>query len=720
LYWLANVVLLTVAAAALEAGPAAVVVHAAALAAGTLVLRDWSAPARAAFSAYAITGLLYLAYVGDLTLAAGLGPAALISTVLLALEVVALSLAGVYAYETFDALCRVRWRRRAAPPEKDPARPDPFVSLHVPAYSEPPELLIETLDALARLDYGRFEVIVVDNNTPERALWEPVQEHCARLGERFRFIHVSPLAGFKAGACNLALRRTDPRAEIVGIVDADYVVESGFLRDLVPYFRDEKVAFVQTPQDYREFEGNAYLTDCLRAYAYFFRVSMAARNEHNAAIFGGTMGLIRRAALEAIGGWDEWCITEDAEASLRLLQRGHDGIYVDRTYGRGLMPFDFDGYKKQRFRWCFGGIQILRKHWRALAPLWPRPSGDRLTTAQRAWYFAAGLQWFGEPLQLAFAAFLVAGAAALTLGGGLVARPLAEAIVLFPLLFLTTAVVRFIWALRVALGIGVPDALRAAVSMFSLSWVVTQACLAALMHPTTTFLRTSKVRSHTSVARALGTTRAETAVAAVCLLAGFAALAAGSSFGLAVALLCFWQSLYFGSAFLTSLSAIRSAAADARPVRYRRRDVSRRRAPGLRGATAALAAATVFFLMAGAATAPPIAEDFARAQSGRAPLLPLATPPPAVAPAPAAPTATQSPPLPTGPAPTRAVPPLPTAAPTRPATATAPPVPTPASPPTAVPSPTAPETVPVPTPTQAGSRGSPDPPAPSARPTPSR
>ena len=64
------------------------------------------------------------------------------------------------------------------------------------------------------------------------------------------------------------------------------------------------------------------IRDSYYSYDYFFTVSQPSRDERNAAIFGGTMGVIRRAALEAVDGWDEWCITEDAELSLRLLAAG--------------------------------------------------------------------------------------------------------------------------------------------------------------------------------------------------------------------------------------------------------------------------------------------------------------------------------------------------------------------------------------------------------------
>ncbi|TLY91908.1 MAG: glycosyltransferase, partial [Gammaproteobacteria bacterium] len=152
----------------------------------------------------------------------------------------------------------VEYRRRlGAPLLCHGARP-PKVSIHVPAYDEPPAMLIETLDALARLDYPDFEVLVIDNNTRDEHVWRPVEAHCAQLGARFRFFHVAPLAGFKAGALNYALARTAPDAGIVAVIDADYVVDARWLRDLTPGFQDARIAVVQAPQDYRDGGESAF------------------------------------------------------------------------------------------------------------------------------------------------------------------------------------------------------------------------------------------------------------------------------------------------------------------------------------------------------------------------------------------------------------------------------------------------------------------------------
>jgi exo-beta-1,3-glucanase (GH17 family)/cellulose synthase/poly-beta-1,6-N-acetylglucosamine synthase-like glycosyltransferase len=272
------------------------------------------------------------------------------------------------------------------------------VSIHVPAHNEPAEMVIESLDALAALDYPDFEVIVVDNNSPGEDVWRPVERHCATLGPRFRFFHVDALTGFKAGALNFALRQTAPDAAIVAVIDSDYKVDRRWLRDLVPGFADPTVAIVQSPQDYRDDQENLFKAMCYAEYRGFFHIGMITRNERNAIIQHGTMTLVGREALQRVGGWAEWCITEDAELGLRLFEHGYQAHYLPRSYGRGLMPETFLDYKKQRFRWSYGAVQILRRHARALLS-----HADRqLTDGQRYHFIAGWLPWLADGLNLIF------------------------------------------------------------------------------------------------------------------------------------------------------------------------------------------------------------------------------------------------------------------------------------------------------------------------------
>jgi cellulose synthase/poly-beta-1,6-N-acetylglucosamine synthase-like glycosyltransferase len=540
------------------------------LAAGTVVVvawRRWTPCGHAAFAAACVSAAVFLAYVVSVVVEAHLGPWSLaLALVLLALQLGTLLLLVAHTFEVIDVLCRTQWRRvggaRYVPGFA------PKVSLHVPTHNEPPELVIQTLDALARLDYPDYEVLVIDNNTADERLWRPVQAHCARLGPRFRFFHLRPWPGYKSGALNFALSQTAADATIVGVIDADYVVEPGYLKDLVGHFADPRMAFVQTPQDYRDGDSRGRFGRALYlSYLYFFRISMAARNEGNGIIYAGTMGLIRRAALEAVGGWDEWCITEDAEVALRLLDAGYESLYVDRTYGRGLMPLDLAGLKRQRFRWAFGGMQLLRLHWRRLLlPWWP----GKLTPAQRWLYLSGGLQWLNDPLAFGFTLLLLVGSGALLISGSLSLQPIVGMTLLMPPLFVLFGVLKFVWAFRVRAGCTSREALDALTVLLGLTWTVSLACVRGLVSRQGEFLRTPKQGERPRLRDVLRVVRWETGVGAICTVAGLALMLPGHpSFASARAVMIVllgWQAAMYLSALRTGLWSLREARAPGTPV----------------------------------------------------------------------------------------------------------------------------------------------------------
>ena len=107
--------------------------------------------------------------------------------------------------------------RLIASPPLAPQAAGPKVSIHIPAHNEPPEMLKQTLDAIAQLDYTNYECVIVINNTPDPALWMPIEEHCRTLGERFKFVRADDIVGFKAGALRLALVHTAADAEVIGV-----------------------------------------------------------------------------------------------------------------------------------------------------------------------------------------------------------------------------------------------------------------------------------------------------------------------------------------------------------------------------------------------------------------------------------------------------------------------------------------------------------------------
>ncbi|HEY6025839.1 MAG TPA: glycosyltransferase family 2 protein, partial [Pseudolabrys sp.] len=222
------------------------------------------------------------------------------------------------------------------------------------------------------------------------AMWRPVEEHCAQLGERFKFVRADNLQGFKAGALRLAMVHTAADAEVIGVLDADYVVQPEWLRDLVPLFADPSVGLIQAPQDHRD-DTRSVLHHAMNAeYAGFFDIGMVQRNEVNAIIVHGTMCLVRRTALEAAGGWSSDTICEDTDLGLTILELGWHAHYTNKRYGHGLLPDTYEAYKKQRDRWAYGGFQILKKHWRRFLP-----GASRLSREQKREFTLGWLNWLG-------------------------------------------------------------------------------------------------------------------------------------------------------------------------------------------------------------------------------------------------------------------------------------------------------------------------------------
>ncbi len=283
---------------------------------------------------------------------------------------------------------------RLIPQDGLPAKgPPPMVSIHIPAYREQPGLLIQTLDSVAALDYPNFEAVVVVNNTPEEFYWKPIEEHCRLLGARFRFVNVLGLKGFKAGALNLALARTAAEATVIAVIDADYVVDKDWLKNLVPAFEDPIVGLVQAPQDHRDGAGSILKTVMNSEYAGFFDIGMIQRNEADAIVQHGTMCLVRRTALIAAGGWSSDTIVEDTELGLRLYEAGYKALYTNRRYGWGVLPDTFKAFKTQRERWAYGAVQIIRKHWRHMLP-----ASRTLSSEQKTQFVGGWAYWLSDAL----------------------------------------------------------------------------------------------------------------------------------------------------------------------------------------------------------------------------------------------------------------------------------------------------------------------------------
>lgn len=393
----------------------------------------------------------------------------------------------LYRVEELATIAFGRTPRRLlrATPTSLPAR-TPKVSIHIPAYKEPPEMLKQTLDSVARLNWPNFECLVIINNTPDPAFWEPIEAYCRELGDRFKFINLPKVAGFKAGALRVAMTHTAPDAEVIGVIDADYVVDANWLHDLVPAFEDPTVGIVQAPQDHRDANRSLMHEAMNTEYAGFFDIGMVQRNEHDAIVVHGTMCLMRRAAMVEAGDWSSDTICEDTDLGLSIVESGWKSLYTNTRYGWGLLPDDFASFKKQRHRWAYGGMQIIRKHWRRMLP----NGGTRLNAAQRREFSIGWVSWLGSESVGALVAILSLAWVPFVLGFG-IAVP--QRILTLPILFcFGIYILHFIALYRLRVATTPVRMLGAAFAAMAVQFTVAKAVYDSFRYKDLAFARTAK------------------------------------------------------------------------------------------------------------------------------------------------------------------------------------------------------------------------------------
>jgi cellulose synthase/poly-beta-1,6-N-acetylglucosamine synthase-like glycosyltransferase/exo-beta-1,3-glucanase (GH17 family) len=435
---------------------------------------------------------------------------------LILMQVLALIILLIESLEIAEVVWHRKTARTFQPLEPSSDFKYPKVSLHLPIHNEPPMMVRKTLEALANQDYPNLEVLVMDNNTKDPAVWQPVEEDCKRLGSKFRFFHLENWPGFKAGAINHALEQTAGDAEIIAIIDSDYILQPDWLKRMVPYFDNENVGFVQSPQDYRDLHVSSFKSFCYWEYAGFFNIGMVQRNEYNAIIQHGTMTMIRKSALLETGKWSEWCICEDSELGLRLYEAGYDSVYCKDSFGRGLMPDTMGGYMTQRFRWVYGAMQIIKAHWRSFLPSKKSP----LTAAQRYYFVAGWLPWFSDALALLFttASLLMTGIiwydwyTSFILPGGdkLLSSELPVNAFLLPTIGLFSfKIIRSLWLYQARVPCSVWQSIGASLAGLALTHTVAKGVIQGMFVPGKPFMRTPKYEKQGPLFTGLMTIREE-------------------------------------------------------------------------------------------------------------------------------------------------------------------------------------------------------------------
>lgn len=243
------------------------------------------------------------------------------------------------------------------------------VDVFITTYGEDLNTIRRTVAAALAM-HGRHRTSVLDDGRSDA-----VRDLALELGAAY--VRRDGNEGAKAGNINHALTRTD--GEFFVIFDADFVPRPEFLSETIPFFATDRVAFVQSPQQYGNMHnlisrGAGYMQ------SVFYSLIQPGKNRFNAAFCVGTNVAFRRSAIMEIGGMYQGSKSEDIWTSILLHERGWQSVYTAKALATGDTPENIEAYTKQQLRWATGGFEILLRH-NPLRRRYP------LTLDQRLQYF---------------------------------------------------------------------------------------------------------------------------------------------------------------------------------------------------------------------------------------------------------------------------------------------------------------------------------------------
>ncbi|MCU1544494.1 MAG: glycosyl transferase family 2 [Microbacteriaceae bacterium] len=225
------------------------------------------------------------------------------------------------------------------------------VDVFITTYGESIDAIRKTVTAAAAIRGEHITWILDDGKSDE------VRTLAEELGARY--VRRLSSGGAKAGNVNHALSLAG--GDYFAIFDADFVPRPEFLEETVPFFSDEHVAFVQTPQKYGNLH-NVISRGAGYMQSVFYRFIQPGRNRFNAAFCVGTNVIFRRAAIDEVGGMYTDSKSEDVWTSLMLHEAGWRTIYIPTVLAVGDAPDTVEAYTKQQLRWATGGFEILLTH----------------------------------------------------------------------------------------------------------------------------------------------------------------------------------------------------------------------------------------------------------------------------------------------------------------------------------------------------------------------
>jgi len=246
--------------------------------------------------------------------------------------------------------------------EKDPLQAHTAVlSFQLMTRSEPPELVIATIQSLLVVKKDCDEILIIDNNNTDTSMYKPLEAFCASLDPELKvyFYHIDAVEGFKAGALNLALGLMSPDCTHIVVVDSDYQALPHARISIADAIKKYPAhTLLQFPQFYR----NAGQIDIHSELNHYFNHHLYRPFNRERALSTGTYAVIRRSDLLSLGGWSGASITEDAQMGVLMHQQGLRSQFIPQIIATGLLPNTLNDLMSQRRRWIYGNVQVLNSY----------------------------------------------------------------------------------------------------------------------------------------------------------------------------------------------------------------------------------------------------------------------------------------------------------------------------------------------------------------------
>ena len=270
----------------------------------------------------------------------------------------------------YDQLRGIGDGSKAAPPLAEADLP--HVVLQIPVFNEP-RVVEGALRAACALDWpkDRLHIQLLDDSTDETT--ERAAEIIAELraaGSDVTHVRREDRSGFKAGACAAGLALDN--SPFVAMLDVDFRPPADWLRRAIPVIvADPKAGFVQARCEFANYRKN-WLTRVqgLILDAHFMIEQRTRANLGWLFQFNGTGGIWRRAAIDSVGGWQDYSLTEDLDLTIRTALAGWHGRFISEPAIPGQMPEGMRDWRRQQRRWSNGFIQVAQ---RTIGPLWNAP-----------------------------------------------------------------------------------------------------------------------------------------------------------------------------------------------------------------------------------------------------------------------------------------------------------------------------------------------------------